>query len=282
MKRVHYQSIGSTNDAARRLLAAHPGEAIVVSAGKQTAGRGRLGRTWESPAGGVWLSIVWPIRGGAAAVESLALVAGLGVLRAIEHSEPELADRLRIKWPNDVLLDGMKIAGVLCKRAVTGAGNAGGEHSAGRGASDGVVIGIGVNADFPAESLAGGALRSPATTLADALGRPTNAGELRDAIVGRVTDLLDAAANEQNGASGRLRAETRTAISERLAYVGEEVAFSGPAGRRTGVFRGIDGAGRALVETDAGDVPVSSGEVDSVRAAAVASSALDTSDGEPA
>jgi BirA family transcriptional regulator, biotin operon repressor / biotin---[acetyl-CoA-carboxylase] ligase len=159
--------IGSTND---RAMAAGDGgapEGFCVLADRQTAGRGRLGRTWASPPSvGLYTSILFRPNAALPSLPLLTLVAGLAVVDAIQEVA---ALATRLKWPNDVLLDGRKVAGILMELATSG--------SAVRYA----VAGIGINVnhcedDFPAE------LRSGATSLFQQGGRPIARGMLAAAI----------------------------------------------------------------------------------------------------
>ena len=104
---------GSTNDDARALARAGAEQGTVVLASRQIAGRGRLGRTWESPEGGAYLSAVLRPAVSPSDVSSLALVIALGVAEALEG----LGLTPSVKWPNDVLVDGAKLAGVLLEMA---------------------------------------------------------------------------------------------------------------------------------------------------------------------
>jgi BirA family biotin operon repressor/biotin-[acetyl-CoA-carboxylase] ligase len=139
----------STNDVARDwALAGAPDGALVVAA-RQTRGRGRRERIWDSPAGaGLYASFVlrpeWP----AEQAPNLAIVAGMAAYHALEKAG---VANLRIKWPNDVLANGKKICGVLV------------EPRLGAGRIEFAVVGIGINVgqgagDFPA------GLRLPATS----------------------------------------------------------------------------------------------------------------------
>lgn len=146
-----FDTIGSTNDEARRLAraAGQPG-GTVIWAGEQTSGRGRRGRFWSSPPGNLYVSLLLRPGGSAAAAAQLGFVAALGLGDALhEIGGPALA--VRCKWPNDLLLgDGRKVAGILLES----------ETSAGDDAVDFVVIGSGVNlvskpegTEYPAASL---------------------------------------------------------------------------------------------------------------------------------
>ena len=139
----------STNDVAREWALAGAPDGAVVAAARQTRGRGRRERTWESPAGtGLYASFVlrpeWP----AEQAPNLAIVAGMAAYHALEKAGVE---NLRVKWPNDVLAGGKKICGVLV------------EPRLGAGRIEFAVVGIGINVgqaagDFPPE------LRTPATS----------------------------------------------------------------------------------------------------------------------
>lgn len=111
----HYTEIDSTNEAAKRLV--EGGEALpaVLWAEKQTAGRGRRGRTWESPTGNLFCSILEPLRGDFAEAGRRSYLYGLAIGTAINSVLPVPCAHL--KWPNDVLINGCKVAGVLLETA---------------------------------------------------------------------------------------------------------------------------------------------------------------------
>jgi BirA family biotin operon repressor/biotin-[acetyl-CoA-carboxylase] ligase len=161
VRRIHYfASVASTNAIAKELADAGEPEGTVVLADEQTGGRGRSGRAWFSPAGlGVWASIV--VR---PSLESRRL-AGLGIATAVA-----IADALgriysfgaRVKWPNDILVDGKKLGGILVE-----AGQIAGD------VVESAVVGVGLNVAiepdvFPEE------LRSLATSLSTVVGRPVD------------------------------------------------------------------------------------------------------------
>ena len=140
---------GSTNDVAREWALAGASAGAFATAARQTRGRGRRERTWESPAGtGLYVSFVlrpdWP----AEQAPNLAILAGMAAFQALEKAGVR---NLRVKWPNDVLAGGKKICGVLV------------EPRLGAGRIEFAVVGIGINVgqaagDFPPE------LRTPATS----------------------------------------------------------------------------------------------------------------------
>ncbi len=149
---IYYPRLPSTMEAARQEAKQGAAEGTVVIAGEQTAGRGRLKRAWLSPEGSIALSII--LRPGLACLPSLIMVASLAVVHAIEKVT---GLKPLVKWPNDVLVDGRKVAGILIESRVRGK------------IVDFSIIGIGINAnlrlaDFPA-------LSPFATSLSDELGR---------------------------------------------------------------------------------------------------------------
>ncbi len=144
----HLAAVGSTNDEAKTLARAGAPAGTLVWAGEQTAGRGRRGRAWASPPGNLYLSLVLRPDGTAAEAAQLGFVVALGLGDALAAlAGPAL--RLRYKWPNDILADGGKLAGILLES----------ETDAG-GRIDFVVAGTGVNlvsappaTEYPATSL---------------------------------------------------------------------------------------------------------------------------------
>src|SRR5579864_1131231 len=107
-----YTTLPSTNDLAMRLAELGEPEGAVIVAEEQTEGRGRLGRAWASPRGGVWLSVI--LRPGLAVSQLplIGLAAAVAAACAIRESTGLVA---RVKWPNDVLVQGAKVAGILAE-----------------------------------------------------------------------------------------------------------------------------------------------------------------------
>ena len=212
--RRHLRETTSTNELARKLAAAGAPHGTLVTTGYQSAGRGRQGRTWTAPPGrALLLSLVvrepdplLPLRAGLAVAD----LAGEAAL---------------VKWPNDVLLDGRKVAGVLVEA---------------RPQEGWAVVGIGVNAAFapgelPPELNAGTLGRSPAeleTTLAELLGH------------------LDRRLAEPS-------AETLAALRGRDALLDRAVSW--PGGQ--GVGAGVDENGRLRVRGPGGEQVLDAGEV---------------------
>ena len=215
--RLHLRATSSTNDRARALAAAGAPHGTLVTAASQTAGRGRQGRTWSAPPGrALLMSLVLrsPDR-------MLPLAAAVAVAEA---AGPEAA----IKWPNDVLLGGRKLAGILAEA---------------RPQDGWAVLGIGLNVAVRAEDLPE-ELRATAATLGL---------EPRDveAVLARVLAALERSLALD-------RAALLDAWRARDALRGREVAWADGSG----VAAGIDGEGRLVVElAGGGRCALESGEV---------------------
>jgi BirA family biotin operon repressor/biotin-[acetyl-CoA-carboxylase] ligase len=230
---------GSTQLVARELASAGAAEGTVVIAESQSAGRARLGRTWHSPPGqNLYCSILLRPALSPPTVPQVALVAGLATARAIET----LGLAPAIKWPNDVLLDGRKVVGIIT------------EMEAELDRVHVVIVGIGVNvnataADFPPY------LRETATSLAIVAGRPIDRVRFTAAVI----DALEADYRRfVAGGFSALRAEWE----RRSALAGRAVAVRWPDGEVAGTVAGIDDDGALrLVDADGTSRRVLAGEV---------------------
>ena len=140
--------VGSTNDEAKRLAEAGADEGTLVWAREQTQGRGRRGRAWSSPPGNLYLSLILRPECALAEAAQLGFVAALAVGDAIGSVSPPLLE-VTYKWPNDVLANGRKIAGILMESSATPTG-----------AVNWLVLGLGVNVHSHPEKS-----RFPATNL---------------------------------------------------------------------------------------------------------------------
>lgn len=228
-----HDEVESTSLVARRLVEA--GRIVdaprLIVGTRQTAGRGRFGRAWASPAGGLWCTLIWPIRGQPDRIlDGLGLRLGLACLHAIDH---ELAAhgkgaRVELKWPNDVLINGRKVLGLLAEIV---------RHD-GRAYA---LVGVGVNGDFPVEALPP-ELRERATTLHEVIGPNVHLNRLIDDLRIRLRDALT---------TEGIDAESIAEIQERLHGVGEPATVTLPdGGAKTGTLKGLDGAGRLTLEID--------------------------------
>jgi len=136
---IHYlRQVTSTNDIAKELAARGAKEGTVVVAETQTHGKGRLGREWFSPEGGIWLSIILRSKMSPKSASKLTLATSVAVARTIDRLYHLKAE---IKWPNDVLVSGRKCCGILTETVSRGE------------TTDFAVVGIGVNANINLSSL---------------------------------------------------------------------------------------------------------------------------------
>ncbi|WP_144122378.1 biotin--[acetyl-CoA-carboxylase] ligase [Catellatospora sichuanensis] len=233
---------GSTNaDAA---VAAREGaaEGLVVTAESQTAGRGRLGRTWVSPPrAGLAVSVLLRPASDVSGWGWLPLLAGVALaeaVRAVTGLEPAL------KWPNDLLIGGRKCAGLLAEVPVPGA----------------VVIGIGLNVSLGADELPDTPTGLPATSLLLAGAAEADRTALLAALLERLGahyDVWQAAGGDPD------KSGLRDAYLRMCATLGRQVSVILPGGATamTGAAVTVDSDGRLVVRTATGDHPVAAGDV---------------------
>jgi BirA family biotin operon repressor/biotin-[acetyl-CoA-carboxylase] ligase len=160
---VFEREVDSTNRLARDLAIAGAAEGTIIVAEAQTAGRGRKRRTWYSPPGeGIYLSLV--LRPGFQPAEApkTTLLAGVALAEALL---PVVPNRVTIKWPNDILAGGKKVAGILVEAATQ------------IDAIDYMIVGIGINVNTPAEGFPA-ELREKATSLAAEIGHPVSRADI--------------------------------------------------------------------------------------------------------
>ena len=239
----YHDVLGSTQDEARQLAAEGAPHGYLVWAGEQTGGRGRMARRWVSPAAsGLWFSIV--LRPGlpAARMAALPLAVGAAVASALEVEAP---GRVRLKWPNDVLLDGGKLGGILVEGQVT------------EGLLEYAVVGVGINLVRPRGGFETG-IRSIATALADAT-------EVTPAPARMLAALLAAL----EAAYDRLVARGPGAARERWLQLsdtlGRDVVAHAGGEEVVGRAIDLDPDGGLVLETDRGRRVISFGEIEHLR-----------------
>lgn len=223
---AHLPSCGSTN-AEALARAMHGGDLpLWVLADVQTGGRGRAGRAWSSEPGNLLASLALPLAAPAAAVAQLSLVAGVAAVDAIRRSGPPIPG-LSLKWPNDILVGGAKLGGILVEACATRAGPV-------------AVIGIGLNL---ARAPAG--LAAAATSLS-VHGNKRKPLEMLAFLAEAMHEWLDL---WQNGAGF---AGVRAAWLVRCSGLGQRIAVHGAAGPLAGTFAGLDADGALLLAGDDG------------------------------
>lgn len=231
-------------DDARRLVEAGEPVPLVVTADEQQRARGRLGRMWSAPPGGVWLTYAMRVDRRTAA--SLTPRVAVGVCEVTERVAGLTPGELAVKWPNDVLLNDRKLVGILC------------ELVGGAGGTAVMLIGIGVNTDVSVEEDLPPEVRDRAISLRDATGRAPNVEVLTERIIAMLDALGAAAEGDTLGA--------HRALESRLAWRGElvRVRIAGRAGAEGRIDR-VDEYSRLVVRTAAGEpVIIESGEIERI------------------
>lgn len=236
---VDLDRVGSTNDEARRVAEAGDPGRLAIVAREQDAGRGRAGRAWASPPGGLYLTALLRPRLAPTQAGLLSLAAGVAVAGLIEG----LGGKPELRWPNDVDLAGRKVAGVLCEARLR-------PDAAG---FSWVLVGIGLNVATPVAELAavGG------TSLVAALGKALEPRALAEPLL-RHLDAAVALAEEAPGALVE-------AWSQRAPMLGGNVEVVGAEGRWGGVARRVGPTGALVVRTPGGLREVHEGDVVRVR-----------------
>ncbi|MFW3146841.1 MAG: biotin--[acetyl-CoA-carboxylase] ligase [Thermoplasmatota archaeon] len=164
---VYLRSCGSTNDEVKKRARDGAGEGLVVVSTKQDSGRGRLDRSFISPEGGLYVSVLLRPRKALDQLSALPLIAGLVVSKAISTST---LITTTLKWPNDVLVDGAKVSGTVVEAEIKG------------DSVEFVVVGMGINCNFHLEDLPS-ELHHNSSTLMDIKGEPIDLSVLfRDLI----------------------------------------------------------------------------------------------------
>lgn len=224
-----HEAVSSTQDRVKARALAGEGAGLVVQARSQSAGRGRQGTHWTSPPGNLYMSVLlWPDcpaeEGGA-----IALVCAVALARAVAPFVAPGA-RVGLKWPNDLLIDGRKAAGILVESEMSGA------------RIGSVVAGFGVNVGAAPE---GAAALAPGALV----------DEVRDAVL---VELAKAYGTWRSLGFSPIRA----AWLERADRLGEVIRVGKPPHRQEGVFLGLSAAGRLIFQPLGGDVrEISAGPV---------------------
>lgn len=224
------EEVASTNEWAKKLASQGAPEGWVAIAETQTHGRGRLDREWVSPLGGLWFSLILRPKQRLAKAAKLTFVAGIAVAETL-HEQYGL--RTQTKWPNDVLVSGRKICGILGEASMTGK-----EVNA-------VVLGIGINANFDAERVLPESIRARATSLETELRRRI---QLEELFI-RLLEKLEAAYALYNrrGFSSILKQWKRYAV-----FLGQEVEVTDRNEKITGLAYDVDKDGALILMLENG------------------------------
>ncbi len=235
-----YREIDSTNNRALELAAQGYPEGTVVVAESQTAGRGRRGRTWYSPPRhGIYVSVIFRPQLAVREVPRLSLVIGVAVAETLETAFQLPA---RIKWPNDILINHRKVAGILSEVATGSKG------------IDYIVTGIGLNINNPLQDFPDDLRTAPTSVMAE-----------KEAPVSRVRVLQELLMHLENRYYQLLEGDFNDILNKGKSMstvLGKEVEYDSPDGLAIGLAVDIDDNGFLLVKDKFGKIhTVTSGEV---------------------
>ena len=239
-QRIVLESCGSTNDEAARLARAGAKHGTIVVAERQSSGRGRDGRVWESPPGGLYMSAVLRPPMPVVDVPPMTLAIGIGLCDAVRTMGAPAA----LKWPNDLFVGRRKLAGVLVEAQSQG------------GKLEAAIVGIGVNihGELP------DAVAETAITLAEAAGTSVDRDAFLERMLAHVERWVDRYVS--NGIEAII-----PAWQERMA-IGLTARATIDGESRTGSVTGLDADGALLLRDDDGNVHrVRSGDVEVLRPA---------------
>jgi BirA family biotin operon repressor/biotin-[acetyl-CoA-carboxylase] ligase len=228
---LSYDELDSTNEEAQRLAQAGGAHGAVIWARKQTQGRGRRGRAWISNDGNLFVSFLLAPHKSLEQLPELSFVAGLAVLDTLQPIVADLCD-IALKWPNDVLLDGRKVAGILAESFETPA-------VADRDACRWTVIGVGMNVEHHPTS----GVAYPAIDLKAAGVEIISAKIILSRLIHHFIQRYD-----QWMLDGF--APIRAAWKANAYKLGEEMTVRSDEGDVTGLFVDVDAHGRVVLERE--------------------------------
>jgi len=231
---IRFEELDSTNSEAHRRTENGEQGPLWISAARQSTGRGRRGKVWDSGQGNLAATLLLRPQAQSAVIGQLSFVAALAAADMAQHFAPDAA--IQVKWPNDVLGNGRKLAGILLES---------GEDAGGRW----LAIGIGVNlASFPSGT------EFPATCLAElGLAAPSSEDALT-ILAARFAHWYDVWMNEGFGT-------VRAAWLTRAGGLGKSIRARLPNQTHEGVFEGIDAAGALLLNEQGKIRAIAAGEV---------------------
>jgi BirA family biotin operon repressor/biotin-[acetyl-CoA-carboxylase] ligase len=229
---IFLHETSSTNDFAKELAAYGAEEGTVVVAETQTTGRGRLDREWISPIGGLWFSVLLRPKLSVAEAFGLVFAAGLAVARVL-HEKYGLP--IQAKWPNDVLVEGKKVCGILVETNST-------EQKL-----NFAVLGVGVNVNFGVKNALPKALTEAATSLKDELGHRVNINDLITAMLEHIESTYGLLVNRHWG-------QILNEWKEFAVFLGHKIEVVCGSERFSGVALDVDLDGALIVRLDNGAV----------------------------
>ncbi len=243
IQRIHFDSIHSTNTWAKQHASElHPEAITCITASEQTAGRGRFERRWISPRGvNLYATLFFCLRERWSWVQNIGQVLALSVVRALEQKVGSIGYSILIKWPNDLLVHGKKIAGILSETVPLP------ERT-------GIVLGLGLNVNMPKDLLE--QIDQPATSLLEISGSSWSTEQVLEGILDTFQGDLDQLVKE--GFAG-----IAEEFNRHLAYLHEQVVYHNEQTSFEAICNGVDAEGYLLLqkEGEEGLVRVHSGSI---------------------
>ncbi|MBT9170364.1 MAG: Bifunctional ligase/repressor BirA [Actinobacteria bacterium] len=236
------QEVGSTNDYARKLFQKGCAAGTVVVARRQIGGRGRRGRSWSSPEGGLWFSLILPCRPEDSSVHKVPLIISLSVAQAVEE---RCGVKTELKWPNDVLIGGKKIAGILIERGTRDTGE------------EALLVGIGINVNLEQEVLQREGIQEVATSLDIVTGREEDLYALLLSVLDKIEENLHNLYYNQGDLLGK--------IAPRMSILGQMVAVQLEGDTIYGRASGLTQEGALVIQAGKRTRTLYSGDVVSLR-----------------
>jgi len=230
---IYFPSLPTTMEVAKEYAQQKCPEGTVIMAEEQIAGRGRRGRDWLSPKGGIYLSLILypPVN----LLPSLMMLASLAAVKAIEKACPL---KPQIKWPNDIFLHGKKVGGILIESAIRGE------------EVDYAIIGIGININLDPSFFP--QISTSATSLVKELGRELSPLPIIKSLLEEIEGLY----------LGLLKGEDiYSQWRERLETLGRRVKVSGEGWEEEGIAQDVDRDGSLILRRDDITLRVVAGEV---------------------
>ena len=237
-KVINFHSVvGSTSELAKEIALSGGEEGTVVVSNKQTDGVGRLGRKWESPEGGLYISVVLRPNVSPGELAILPLIAGLSVSKAISTT---CLIETTVKWPNDLLIEEKKVSGILSQSSLKG------------DEIEYAILGIGLNVNNSMEGLHHD-IRRKSTSLGAACGKPQDRSEL----LRNILTFLDLQYQRLLQGGG---AQMLEEWSDRCETIGRDVRVQMMDDTIRGTALGIDETGALMVKKGPDIVRVTSGD----------------------
>jgi len=227
---LYFQTLSSTNTVAKEHAEKGAKDGTVIVAETQTQGHGRLNRPWISPKGGVWLSVILRTKIAAHEAPKITLITSVAVARTIDRI---CSLKSEIRWPNDVLIGGKKVGGILTEASISG------KHM------NVIVVGIGINANFNLKDLPDD-LWSSTTTLKEAIGKHVDREELICVLLKEFEECYESFREKK---IERLFNEWRGMAS----FLGKKIEVVSFGENFLGRAIDIDESGALIVELDSGE-----------------------------